>query len=263
MTKLDRSKMIRFLVFVVLVIGAASSCSRKSPSASEPIAKPSASIPEKTFASVRERIAKTYGLDEFGQVEAIRYTWNAQFPGVNVSRSWVWEPKTGQVSYEGIDKDGKPVKATYVRSQLNKQPENVKNDIDPAFVNDQYWLLFPLHVYWDSSADVQEKGMQPLPLANGSAELLSVKYPSDGGYTPGDAWDLYLGKDNRVEQFVYHRGGTKKPSVVIATWEGYKKAGPLLISTDHNGTADGNRLRIFISDVAVKVTGSENWISAQ
>jgi hypothetical protein len=62
---------------------------------------------------------------------------------------------------------------------------------------------------------------------------------------------------------VYHRGGPKKPSVVNATWEGYKKAGPLLISTDHNGTADGNQLHIFISDVAVKVTGSENWINAQ
>jgi hypothetical protein len=262
MTKLDRSKTIRFLAFVVLVLGAAS-CSQKSPSTSEPLAKPAASIPAKTSASVREQIAKTYGLDEFGQVEAIRYTWNAQFPGVNISRAWVWEPKTGRVSYEGKDKDGKPVKATYIRSQLNNQPDNVKNDIDPAFVNDNYWLLFPLHAYWDTSADVQDKGPQPLPQGNGSADLVVVKYPSDGGYTPGDTWDLYVGKDNRVEQFVYHRGGTKKPGVVIATWEGYKKAGPLLISTDHNGTADGNTLRIFISDVAVKVTGSENWISAQ
>jgi hypothetical protein len=262
MTKLDRSKTIRFLVFVVLVSSAAS-CSQKSPSASEPIAQPSASIPEKTSASVRERIAKTYGLDEFGQVEAIRYTWNAQFPGVNLSHAWMWEPKSGRVSYEGKDKDGKPVKASYLRGQLNNQPDNVKNDIDPAFVNDNYWLLFPLHVYWDSNADVQDKGTQPLPLGNGSADLISVKYSSDGGYTPGDTWDLYVGKDNRVEQFVYHRGGAKKPSLVIATWEGYKKAGPLLISTDHNGTADGNTLRIFISDVAVKVMGSENWINAQ
>lgn len=262
MTRLDRSKMIRFLVFVVLVIGAAS-CSQKSPSTSEPIAKPSASIPEKSSASVREQIAKTYGLDEFGKVEAIRYTWNAQFPGVNLARSWVWEPKTGRVSYEGKDKDGKPVKATYIRSQLNTQPDNVKNDIEPAFVNDNYWLLFPLHAYWDSSANVQVKSAQPLPIGSGSADLVSVKYPSDGGYTPGDTWDLYIGTDNRVEQFVYHRGGPKKPSLVMMTWEGYKKAGPLLISTDHNGTADGNAVRIFITDVAVKVTGSENWISAQ
>jgi len=27
-----------------------------------------------------EQVAKTYGLDSFGQIDAIRYTWNAQFP---------------------------------------------------------------------------------------------------------------------------------------------------------------------------------------
>jgi|SRR5215813_3640485 len=254
MPKLNRSKTICFLVFVVLII-AATSCSQKRPSVSEQTPK--------TAGVTAEQLAKTFGLDSFGQVEAIRYTWSAQFPGVNVSRAWIWEPKKDQVSYEGKDKDGKVVKATYLRSQLDSQPANVKSDIDPAFLNDNYWLLFPFHAYWDRSATVTDQGVKQLPQGNGSAELISVKYPSNGGYTPGDTWDLYIGKDNRVEQFVYHRGGTKKPSIVIATWEGYKKAGPLLISTDHNGTADGNPLRISISDVAVKVTGSENWINAQ
>src|SRR5467141_1091190 len=229
MAKLGGSTAILVLVFGVLILAAASSA--------------------QTVPPIAEQIAKTYGLDSFGQIDAIRYTFNAEFPGVKLSRSWVWQPKTGQVSYEGKDKDGTPVKATYVRSQLNSQPANVKDDIDPGFVNDQYWLLFPLHVYWDTSADVQDKGMQKLPLGDGSAKLVSVKYPSDGGYTPGDTWDLYLGKDNRVEQLFYHRGGTKKPSAVIATWEGYKKAGPLLISTDHRGTADGQPLHIFFSNV--------------
>jgi len=261
MTKLDHSKTIRYLGILLLVMGSA--CSQKSPSVSEPTATPATATPAKSSASVREQIAKTYGLDGFGQVEAIKYTWNAQFPGVNVSRSWIWEPKTGRVSYEGKDKDGKTVKATYIRSQINSQPDNVKNDVDPAFINDNYWLLFPLHAYWDTSPEVQVKSAQPLPQGNGSADLVSVKYPSDGGYTPGDTWDLYVGKDYRVEQFVYHRGGPKKPSVVITSWEGYKKAGPLLISTDHNGTADGNSVRIFITDVAVKVTGSKDWINAQ
>jgi len=55
----------------------------------------------------------------------------------------------------------------------------------------------------------------------------------------------------------------KKPSVVITTWADYKKAGPLLISTDHRGTADEKPVRISFSDVSVKVVGSENWIKAQ
>jgi hypothetical protein len=217
-----------------------------------------------TRPPIAEQLAKTYGLDSFGQIEAIRYTFNVQFPGVNLSRSWVWQPKTGQVSYEGKDKDGKPVKATYVRSQLNSQPANVKDEIEPAFVNDQYWLVFPFHAYWDSSADVQDLGMQKLPLGKGSARRVAVKYPHEaGGYTPGDTWELFVGSDGRVEEFIYRRGGPKKPSVVIATWAGYKKAGPLLVSTDHRGTADGKPLRLVFSNVSVKLVGSDTWVDAQ
>ncbi len=127
-----------------------------------------------------EKLAKTYGLDSFGQIDAIRYTWSVTFPGVNISRTWTWEPKTGQVTYEGKDKDGKPVKVTYLRSQLSSQPANVKDNIDPGFVNDNYWLIFPFHAYWDTSATVTDEGMQKLPLGKGSAEKVVVKYaPSD------------------------------------------------------------------------------------
>lgn len=244
MTSLSRLDVIRRLAFSMLLVLAATSAAQQRP----PIA---------------EQMAKTYGLDSFGQVEAIRYTFNAQFPGVSRSHSWEWEPKTGRVSYEGKDKDGKPVKVTYQRSQLSSQSDAVKNEIDPAFVNDQYWLLFPFHVVWDTSATVENAGMHKLPLGKTSAQRVVVKYPSEGGYTPGDTWELYVGAGKRVEELIYRRGGPKKPSVVIATWAGYKKAGPLLISTDHRGTADGKPLRISFSGVSVKVTGSEGWINAQ
>ena len=96
------------------------------------------------------------------------------------------------------------------------------------------------------------------------ARLVSVKYPQEaGGYTPGDTWDLYVGRDNRVQQMVYHRGGAQKPSLVTVNWTGYKQAGPLLISTEHRGKADGKPLHIFLSDVAVKVAGSDKWVNAK
>ena len=254
MTKLNHLQTICFLVVLSII---ATSCTHRQPAVSQ-----NANSSERTTKISAEELAKAYGLNSFGQVEAIRYTWNAEFPGVNVSRSWVWEPKTGKVSYEGKDKDGKPVKATYNRSQLASQPANVKDEIEPAFVNDNYWLLFPLHAYWDKSASVTDQGPKPLPLGDGTANMVQVKYPAEGGYTPGDTWDLYVNNDNRVDQFVYHRGGPKKPSVVTATWEGYKKVGPLLFSTEHHGTADGNRVHLFITDVGVKVTGSDLWITA-
>src|SRR5215813_12385613 len=111
MTKLGRSTTIHFLVFAMLVLVATSWAQTRPP--------------------IAEQMAKTYGLEAFGQVEAMRYTFNLQVPGVDISRSWVWQPKTDQVSYEGKDKDGKPVKATYVRSQLGSQPAVVTDEVDP------------------------------------------------------------------------------------------------------------------------------------
>jgi hypothetical protein len=218
-----------------------------------------------TRPPIVEKLAKTYGLDSWDQIQAIRYSFNLEIPGlIKLSRSWEWEPKTGKVTYDGQDKDGKPVKVTYMRSELSKQPDNVKNEIEPAFVNDNYWFQLPFHVYWDTSATVTDEGMKKLPQGSGSAEKVVVKYPAEvGGYTPGDTWDLYVGKDDRIEQMVYHRGGPKKPSLVIASWQGYKKAGPLLVSTEHRGTADGKPLHLTHSGVAVKVAGSDKWMDAQ
>ena len=243
MTNSSRLTTIRVVAFGVLVLAASSWAQTRPP--------------------IAEQIAKTYGLDSFGQIEGIRYTFNAEFPGVKLSRTWAWEPKTDRVSYEGKDKAGKPVKLTYLRSQLGSEAAVVQDEIDPAFVNDNYWLLFPFHVSWDDGAKVDDTGKHKLPLGKGHAERVLVKYPSDGGYTPGDTWELYVGADNRIQEFIYHRGGSKKPSVVVASWADYEKAGPLLVSLDHRGTADGKPLRVFFSDVSVKLTGSDTWMNAR
>jgi hypothetical protein len=244
MTKLARSTTFFCLLLSVLVFAPDSWSQKRAP--------------------IIEQIAKTYGLDSFSQVEAVRYTFNLQFPGVNISRTWTWEPKTNKVSYDGKDKDGKPVKVSYVRSDLNSQPDAVKKEIDPGFINDNYWLVFPFHAYWDTSATVTDEGMQKLPIGSGSAKHVIVKYPSEaGGYTPGDTWELFVGKDYRVQQFVFHHGGDAKPQLVKATWTGYKMAGPLLVSTEHRGTADGKPMHLWLTNVAVKLTGSDTWVPAK
>ena len=168
-----------------------------------------------TSPSIGEQIAKTYGIDSWDKVEAIRYTWNGEITGLfKAAHKWEWEPKTGKISYEGTDKAGKPVKVTYDGSHLGSQSDQVKNEVERPFVNDNYWLLFVFHAYWDKSAMVTDEGMKKLPMGAGSAELVSVKYPPEaGGYTPGDTWGLYVGKDNRVEYLVFRHGGTEKPSL--------------------------------------------------
>ena len=242
MTKLARSITILYLCLGVLLVAGTSRAQTRPP--------------------IIEQLAKTYGLDSWGQIDAVRYTFNID--AFKLSRSWEWHPKTGEVTYESKDKEGKPVKVTYNRSQLNNAPANVKDEIEPAFVNDNYWFIFPFHAYWDTSANVTVKEKQKLPLGKGLATLVSIKYPAEvGGYTPGDTWDLYVGSEGRIVEFVYHRGGPKKPSIVKATWAGYKKAGPLLVSTDHRGTADGGPFRLTFTNVAAKLAGSDQWTDAQ
>ncbi len=241
MTNARRVPVIRLLLLGVLVLAATSWAEQRPP--------------------ISEQIAKTYGLDSFSQIERIRYTFNV--PDLKLSRTWVWEPKTDQVSYEGKDNAGKPVKLTYLRSQLSSQAAVVKDEIDPAFINDQYWLLFPLHLAWDSSAKVEDTGMHNLPLGKGSARRVVVTYPSEG-YSPGDTWELFIGTDNRIREWGYHHGGGAKPTGVWS-WEDYKRAGPLLVSLNHRGRGmDGKPQRVFFSDVAVTLVGGANtWVKAQ
>jgi hypothetical protein len=238
-----RFNVIRFLAVVMLLNLPATSRAQQS----SPIA---------------EQIGKIYGLDSFGQVEAIRYTWSLEAPALKISRTWEWDPSTDMISYEGKDKEGKSVKANYRRSQLDSQSEAVKKDVDPAFANDQYWLLLPFHIVWDG-ATVTDEGLQKLPLGDGSARRVVAKYASEGGYQPGDAWDLYIGDDKRIQEIVYHRGANNPPKLVMATYADYKKVGPLLIAMDHRGTVDGKPFAITLSDVSVKLTGSDKWINAQ
>ena len=56
MAKFGRLTPIRFLVFGVLILASTSWAQTRSP--------------------IAEQIAKAYGLDSYGQVEAIRYTFN-------------------------------------------------------------------------------------------------------------------------------------------------------------------------------------------
>ena len=241
MTKVSRVSVVSALLIGVLCVPAGVSAQQRPP--------------------IVDEVAKAYGWDSFDQVEAIRFTFT--LPEFKFHNSWVCEPKTDTITYEGKDKDGKPVKVTYVRSQLASQSDFVKQVVDPSFSNDQYWLLFPFHMIWDTGATIEDAGMQKLPSGKGKARKVVVKYPSNGGYSPGDTWAIFVGKDGRIQELEFHHGGTAKPSKFVADWTNYKKAGPLLFSLLHHGKADGHPFSITLSNVAVKLAGSNEWIEAK
>ena len=209
--------------------------------------------------SPRDRLADAYGLQNFDRVEELRYTYNVKFPDRVVSRAWSWEPKKDRVTFRGTAEQGGTV--TYERSALAGPAGEQARKLDPQFVNDNYWLLFPLRLSWDGSATVtQDEAPMNLPIGSGQAKRVLVKYPADEGYTPGDVYELFIDGSGRIAQWIYRKGGDPKPTRV-ATWEDYKKVGPLTLSLDHKGS-DG-AFRVWFTDVAVRLSGSTEWVVAK
>ena len=121
--------------------------------------------------------------------------------------------------------------------------------IDAAFINDNYWLLFPFHLVWDNNVKFTDEGMKKYPIGKGVGRALMVKYSDKVGYTPGDAFELFLDKDYKIHQWIYlHGGSSKNPRP--ATWVGNKNFNGLIISTLHNGP--DKKFKLWFSGVKVE-----------
>ena len=152
-----------------------------------------------------------------------------------------------------------------MQSQLSSQPANVKNQIEPSFVNDNYWLLFPFHAYWDTSATRDRSRYAETADGHrlGQAGFSEVSRGGGRLHARRHLGPLRRQRQPRRAICLPPRRAQAAAASSLATWAGYKKAGPLLFSTEHRGTADGKPLHIFITDVSVKLTGSDKWMNAQ
>ena len=158
--------------------------------------------------AIADQIAKTYGIDSWGQVDAIRYTFALDAGKLKLHRSWSLGTKDGHHHLRRAGQ-GREAGQGHLFALSAREPERVREGSGgiPSFFNNQYWLLFPFHLIWDTGATIEDAGMQKLPLSKGKARKVVVKYPSSGGYLPGDTWAIFVGKDNRIQQLEFrHRG---------------------------------------------------------
>jgi hypothetical protein len=210
-------------------------------------------------ADMAGHIARVYGIDHFEEIDAVRYTFNIQVKTRQIRRAWVWEPDSDRITYSGQKKGGEKISRTYLRSRINEEAPEDLVGIDRRFINDQYWLLFPFHLKWDSEIRLTFETEQPLPIPPGKADRLIIQYPPGIGYTPGDAYELYIDPDYRIKQWVYRKAGAPTPTSA-ATWENHARVGPLVLSLDHRGPEDA--FRLWFTDVAVKLKNSDEWIES-
>ena len=188
-----------------------------------------------------DRIAARYGLAAFPKVESIRFTFHVRRDGGDTARRWTWFPRQDSVVFAGKDPKGLQLQAAYSRRNKYSLASETVAGIDKSFINDRYWLLFPLHLAWD----------QDLDLKLGEGNKLTVRYPEQGGYTPGDAYDLFASEDGTLRAWDYRRGAADTVTL-HADWAPPKLVDGLPLSLERPGKKG---FKIWFSDV--RVTGLE------
>ncbi|MBN1475949.1 hypothetical protein JXA47_04275 [Candidatus Sumerlaeota bacterium] len=198
------------------------------------------------------QVAEHHGLGQWETVESLRWTFNAELPGVSVRRAWEWEPASEQVTLHEASGDDVETPFTFNHRSVGPDSPAAVRTVDEWFINDSYWLIFPFHLVWDENTTLSDDGMQPLPIGDGEARRLTITYGDVGGYTPGDTYRLSLDDQSNILQWTYNRGGITPP--LSFTWNERSQLGPLVIYLDHR--RDGLlSAHVWFSDVSAVVEG--------
>lgn len=199
---------------------------------------------------IGQKIAQAYGIQGFKEIKQIKFTFNVKKGDNTLSRTWVWYPSKDLVSY--IKDADKHEAMSYNRKEITPESPDVLKVVDSSFTNDQYWLLFPFHLVWDKGITIKADDEKvKLPVGDGMARKVTVTYPNEGGYTPGDVYELFIDDNNMILQWIYRRGGAQEPTAV-ATWEDNRSFGPITLSLNH--ISEENDFRIWFTDVVVTMS---------
>lgn len=197
--------------------------------------------PEKIVElSVAEKIANRYGLENWNDVNTIKFTFNVDRDSSHFERSWEWSPKTNDVVLTSNTNTTK-----FNRAELDSTNINA----DKAFINDKYWLLTPFNLVWDSGTTISEPTKESASLSNKELNKITLTYPNQGGYTPGDAYDFYYNDDYIIEEWVYRKGNAQAPSM-MTTWENNQNFNGIIIPMSYKKTSDNWEL--YFTDVVIE-----------
>lgn len=191
---------------------------------------------EKTKA---REIAEAHGLENFEDVNEIKFTFNVRVgDSVRTSRNWNWKTKTNEIRLTEGD-----ISRTYVQDDSIAEDEK---ELDQKFINDSYWLLFPFQLVW-SDAEISEEKTAEAPISKEEMKSILVSYSSEGGYTPGDSYEIFYEDDLILKEWIYRSADGSRESPT--TWEDYGEYNGLKIARSHK-SPDGS-FELFFSDIEV------------
>lgn len=191
--------------------------------------------------SIAEKIAKANGLENWKNVAQINFTFNVDKDTTHFERSWSWKPKTGDVTL---------ISGKDTISYNRKSVDSISLKADKSFINDKFWLLAPFQLVWDSGTTISEPITEEAPISKTQLNKITLTYPNEGGYTPGDAYDFYFGDDFIVKEWIFRRGNAKEPTM-MTSWENYQDFNGVKIALEHKKPEENWKL--YFTDVKVKM----------
>lgn len=190
--------------------------------------------------STAEKIANANGFENWKDVTEIAFTFNVDRGENHSDRSWIWKPKTGDITMMSA-KDT----VNYNRAKM----DSIIMKTDGAFINDKYWLLAPYQLIWDEGTTSSEKQNAVAPISKDTLNQLTIVYGNDGGYTPGDAYDFFYDKNYKIKEWNYRQANAEKPSM-STTWEDYENFNGIEIAKTHKDST-GN-FKLYFTNISVK-----------
>ena len=198
-----------------------------------------ADISEKKLTTA-EAIAYKNGFENWTNVSEINFTFNVDRGENHFERSWSWFPKSNDVTMiMGEDT------LSYNRNTM----DSIALKTDAGLINDKFWLLAPFNLVWDKGTTFSEKQNVIAPISKDTLNQLTVVYGNEGGYTPGDAYDFFFGKDFIIKEWVFRKGNDSLPSMTN-TWEDYKDFNGIRLATMHKDSIGA--FKLYFTNITLK-----------
>lgn len=101
---------------------------------------------------------------------------------------------------------------------------------------------------WDHTATIITQDSVLAPLSRKTMQKLTILYPDQGGYTPGDAYDYFYGKDFLIKEWAFRKSNASIPNL-INTFESYKEFSGITLATEFKN--EGQGFRLYFTDIEV------------
>ena len=227
-------KLLALILPTLLLLAACTSPDATDEAAQrEPIAFEANTLPR--------QVAAAYGFPNVYTVDTIAFTFNIDRGGNTMKRSHAYLPQENIAIYND----------RFVVDLANYNSDTTDQRPAQAFINDSYWFMFPYQLVWAEGSYTYTDSIKTAPITGRELRQLSIVYNDTDGFTPGDAYDLYLDDDMKIVEWRFRKGNSYDLSKAFSTlWTESMTSNGMTFNTMHQDSS--GYFKLFFTDVEVK-----------